>query len=75
MSDISDKTVRMTAEMSVVLWRALREEGRNEADLLAAAIIASGFEPLFEDSAEAVDFYREWMIVEGLIHETPPSLN
>jgi hypothetical protein len=63
------KDIKMSPEVAICLWRALREDERSEADLLAAVIIGSGFEPMFEDQEETLDFYREYLIAEGFIHE------
>jgi hypothetical protein len=76
MSDTSPSPkIEMSAELAVVFWRALREEDRSEADLLASVIIGNGFEPVFEDQVETVDFYREWLITEGFLFEVPDNVN
>lgn len=65
--------IKISQSLSICLWRALREEERPEADLLASAIIGSGCEPVFEDSGEGLDFYREYLIAHGLLEETSAS--
>jgi len=62
-----DKPISISQSLGICLWRALREEDRSEADLLAAAIIGNGFEPVFEDSEESLDFYREYLIAHGYL--------
>jgi hypothetical protein len=71
-ADLSDTTkpIQISQSLAVCIWRALREEERTEADLLASAIIGSGFEPIFEDNAEGLDFYREYLIAHGLLEDT-----
>ena len=64
---MSESKVKLDPRIAVVVWRALNEEDRSEKDLLAACIIGSGFEPDFEDGRECVEFYREYLIAEGLI--------
>jgi len=66
-------SIKISQSLSICLWRALREEGRPEADLLASAIIGSGFEPQFEDNAEGLDFYREYLIAHGLVEDVESS--
>ena len=63
-------SIKISQSLSICLWRALREEERPEADLLASAIIGSGCEPIFEDGEESLDFYREYLIAHGLLEET-----
>ena len=70
MSDTT-KHIQISQSLAVCIWRALREEGRSEADLFASAIIGSGFEPGFEDNAEGLDFYREYLIAHGLVEDVP----
>ena len=67
--------LEINAEVAIVMWRALREENRSEADLLASVIIGNGFEPVFEDQEETLDFYREWLITEGYMFEAPDIVN
>jgi len=67
--------IKMGADLAIVFWRALRDEKRSEADLLASIIIGNGFEPVFEDQEETVDFYREWLITEGYMFEVPDTVN
>lgn len=66
-------SIKISQSLSICLWRALREEDRAEADLLASAIIGSGFEPEFEDNAEGLDFYREYLIAHGLVEDVESS--
>ena len=66
-------SIKISQSLSICLWRALREEDRPEADLLASAIIGSGFEPHFEDNAEGLDFYREYLIAHGLVEDVESS--
>lgn len=76
MADLEDiPKVSMGADLAIVFWRALREEGRSEADLLASVLIGNGFEPMFEDQEETLDFYREWLITEGYMFEVPDTVN
>lgn len=67
--------IQMGADLAIAFWRALRDEDRSEADLLASVIIGNGFEPVFEDQEETVDFYREWLITEGYMFEVPDTVN
>lgn len=62
-----EKPISISESLAICLWRALRDEDRSEADLLAAAIIGNGFEPVFEDSEESLDFYREYLIAHGYL--------
>ena len=70
MSDTT-KSIQISQSLAICIWRALREEERTEADLLASAIIGSGFEPVFDDKAEGLDFYREYLIAHGLVEDVP----
>lgn len=72
MSDTT-KPIQISQSLAICMWRALREEERTEADLLASAIIGSGFEPVFEDNAEGLDFYREYLIAHGLLEDAPST--
>ena len=62
--------VKINAELAMAMWSRLNEAEAPEADILAAAIIGQGFEPSLE-GAEALDFYREYLIVNGYIDEVP----
>ena len=68
MSDTT-KPIQISQSLAVCIWRALREEDRSEADLLASSIIGSGFEPVFEYNAEGLDVYREYLIAHGLLED------
>lgn len=71
--DLSEKII-MNIDIAMCLWRALREEECSEADLLAAVIIGNGVEPIFEDADETLDFYREYLITEGIIEEVSATV-
>ncbi len=70
---MSSSPIKISQSLSICLWRALREEDRPEADLLASAIIGNGFEPNFEDNEEGLDFYREYLIAHGLLEDVETS--
>ena len=72
MSDTT-KPIQISQSLAICMWQALREEERSEADLLASAIIGSGFEPVFEDNSEGLDFYREYLIAHGLLEDAPST--
>ena len=67
---MSEDSVKINAEFAMGVWKVLNEAEAPEADILAAAIIGQGFEPSLEGK-EAVDFYREYLIVNGYIDEVP----
>ena len=52
----ADDDIKMSPQVAIALWRALRDEDRSEADLLAAVIIGNKYEPIFEDQEETLDF-------------------
>ena len=54
----------------MAMWSRLNEAKAPEADVLASAIIGQGFEPSLK-GAEALDFYRQYLIVNGYIDEVP----
>ena len=62
--------VKINAELAMAMWSRLNEAEAPEADILAAAIIGQGFEPILT-AEESLDFYREYLIVNGLIDEMP----
>ena len=66
----TNKSVSINAELAMAMWHSLNEAEAPEADILAAAIIGQGFEPSLSGE-EAVDFYREYLIVNGYIDEVP----
>jgi|TARA_R100001460_G_scaffold2321_4_gene7634 hypothetical protein len=66
---MSDPDIKMSPEVAITLWRALRDEDRSEADLLAAVIIGNKVEPVFEDQEETLDFYKEYLITQGFVEE------
>jgi len=66
---MSDPDIKMSPEVAITLWRALRDEDRSEADLLAAVIIGNNVEPVFEDQEETLDFYKEYLITQGFVEE------
>ena len=66
----TDKSVSLNAELAMAMWRSLNEAEASEADILAAALIGQGFEPNLSPE-EAFPFYREYLIVHGLIDELP----
>ncbi len=66
----TDKSVSLNAELAMAMWKALNEAEASEADILAAALIGQGFEPILT-AEESLDFYREYLIVHGLIDELP----
>jgi len=70
---MSSPPVKISQSLSICVWRALREEGRPEADLLASAIIGSGHEPHFDCNEEGLDFYREYLITHGLVEAVDVS--
>ena len=75
MSKLQDE-ISMSPEVGLTIWRALYQAECSEADLLAAVLIGNGIEPVFEDAKESLAFYREWLIVNGLVEEeTETSLH
>ena len=72
MSEDSVKSPKVSihAEFAMGVWKALNEAEAPEADILAAAIIGQGFEPILT-AEESLVFYREYLIVNGLIDELP----
>ena len=68
MSQEIPKNVQVPVVMAAVLWRALRNNNCPEMDLLASCMISQGLE--IEGSAEEVyDYYKEYLIANGLIQE------
>ena len=67
---MSEGSVKINAEFAMGVWKILNEAEAPEADILAAAIIGQGFEPRLT-AEETLDFYREYLIVNGLIDEMP----
>ena len=66
--------VKINAELAMAMWSRLNEAKAPEADILAAAIIGQGFEPILT-AEESLDFYREYLIVNGYIDEVPDKTN
>ena len=69
----ADDDIKMSPQVAIALWRALRDEDRSEADLLAAVIIGNKYEPIFEDQEETLDFYREFLTTQGFLEEVPTA--
>ena len=68
MSQEITKNVQVPVVMAAVLWKALRNNNCPEMDLLASCMISQGLE--IEGSAEEVyDYYKEYLIANGLLQE------
>jgi hypothetical protein len=70
----TEEKVSINAEFAMAMWSSLNEADAPEAPILAAIIIGQGFEPVL-DPEETVDFYREFLIVNGFIEELPERMN
>lgn len=71
---MSERKVSVTPEFAMSIWHTLNEAGACEAPILAAIIIGHGFEPVL-DAEDSVEFYREYLIANGYMEETPEHLN
>lgn len=68
MSQEIPKNVQVPVVMAAVLWKALRNNNCPEMDLLASCMINQGLE--IDGSPEEVyDYYKEYLIANGLIQE------
>ena len=67
-----DTTIKIPITMALVIWKALNNVNAKEADLIAASLIGQGVEFLGSPE-ETIDFYREYLITEGVIEVEPET--
>jgi|TARA_B100001250_G_C19505182_1_gene659193 hypothetical protein len=65
----SNDTLSISADLAVVLWRALHRENRQEADILAAAMIQNDVFINNPTTEEAYFFWKEYLVVHGVFQE------